>query len=79
MRLVNGIVYFGNRVITVYPGQDPFINDSEETEKNMDDLYQLLDFNFDDIPLDEEELQSFVCKMGKGSQNKKRAMENLNL
>nr|GFA60258.1 hypothetical protein [Tanacetum cinerariifolium] len=29
--------------------------------------------------LDGEELPSFVCKMGKSSRNKKRAMENLNL
>ncbi|GJR31654.1 hypothetical protein Tco_1107886 [Tanacetum coccineum] len=41
---------------------------------------QLLDFNFDDIPqLDGEELLPFVCKMGKSSRNKKRAIENLNL
>nr|GEY68308.1 hypothetical protein [Tanacetum cinerariifolium] len=41
---------------------------------------QLLNFNFDDIPLlNGEELLSFVCKMGKSSRNKKRAMENLNL
>ncbi|GJX58934.1 retrotransposon ORF1 [Tanacetum coccineum] len=41
---------------------------------------QLLDFNFDDIPqLDGEELSPFVCKIGKSSRNKKRAMENLNL
>nr|GEU80337.1 hypothetical protein [Tanacetum cinerariifolium] len=41
---------------------------------------QLLDFNFDDIPqLDGEGLSQFVCKMGKSSHNKKRAMENLNL
>ncbi|GJR77682.1 hypothetical protein Tco_0090047 [Tanacetum coccineum] len=29
--------------------------------------------------LDGEEIQPFVCKMGKSSRNKKRAMENLNL
>ncbi|GJS61391.1 hypothetical protein Tco_0656175 [Tanacetum coccineum] len=41
---------------------------------------QLPNFHFDDIPqLDGEELPSFVCKMGKSSRNKKRAMENLNL
>nr|GEV77021.1 hypothetical protein [Tanacetum cinerariifolium] len=41
---------------------------------------ELLYFNFDDIPpLDGEELPLFVCKMGKSSRNKKRAMENLNL
>nr|GEU81083.1 hypothetical protein [Tanacetum cinerariifolium] len=80
MRLVNGIFDFGSGVITVYPEQDPFEDDYEKTEKSMDDQDQLLDFNFDDIPqLDGEELSSFVCKMGKSSRNKKRAMENLNL
>ncbi|GJX25559.1 hypothetical protein Tco_0231855 [Tanacetum coccineum] len=66
-------------VITVYPEEDPFDDDSEKTENSMDDWYQLLDFNFEDIPqLDGEELPLFVCKMGKSSRNKKRAMENLN-
>ncbi|GJT95031.1 hypothetical protein Tco_1090549 [Tanacetum coccineum] len=37
MRLVNGIVDFGSGVITVYPEEDPFDDDSEKTEKNMDD------------------------------------------
>nr|GEU41558.1 hypothetical protein [Tanacetum cinerariifolium] len=80
MRLVNVIVDFGIGVITVYPEQDPFEDDFEKTEKSKDDWDQLLDFNFDDIPqLDGEELPPFVCKMGKSSRNKKRAMENLNL
>ncbi|GJY09646.1 retrovirus-related pol polyprotein from transposon TNT 1-94 [Tanacetum coccineum] len=34
-RLVNGIVVFGSGVITVYPEQDPFEDDSEKTEKNI--------------------------------------------
>ncbi|GJV60276.1 hypothetical protein Tco_1466376 [Tanacetum coccineum] len=56
------------------------LRDTEEEEKSMDDWDQLLDFNLDDIPLlGEEELSPFVCKMGKSSRNKKRAMENLNL
>ncbi|GKA37751.1 retrovirus-related pol polyprotein from transposon TNT 1-94 [Tanacetum coccineum] len=80
MRLVNGIVDFGSGVITVYPKQDPFEDDSEKTEKSMDDWDQLLDFDFDDIPqLDGEELSSLVCKMEKSNRNKKRAMKNLNL
>ncbi|GJR46830.1 hypothetical protein Tco_1314933 [Tanacetum coccineum] len=37
MRLVNGIVDFGSGVITVYPEEDPFEDDSEKTEKSMDD------------------------------------------
>ncbi|GKB41047.1 hypothetical protein Tco_0885989 [Tanacetum coccineum] len=80
MRLVNGIVDFGSGVITIYPEQDLFEDDYKKTEKSMDDWDQLLDFNFNDIPqLDGEELTPFVCKMGKSSRNKKRAMENLNL
>ncbi|GJV88781.1 hypothetical protein Tco_1532719 [Tanacetum coccineum] len=50
-----------------------------EEEKINDDWDHLLEFNIDDIPLlGEEELSPFVCKMGKSSRNKKRAMENLN-
>ncbi|GKB43906.1 hypothetical protein Tco_0888848, partial [Tanacetum coccineum] len=80
MRLVNGIVDFGSGVITVYPEEDPFKDDSEKTKKSMDDWDQLIDFTFDDIPqLDGEELPPFVCKIGKSSRNKKRAIENLNL
>nr|GEU44575.1 hypothetical protein [Tanacetum cinerariifolium] len=37
MRLVNGIVDFGSGVITVYPEEDPFEDEIEKTEKNMDD------------------------------------------
>ncbi|GKE49520.1 hypothetical protein Tco_1480778, partial [Tanacetum coccineum] len=60
--------------------EDPFEDDSEKTEKSIDDWDQLLDFNFDDIPqLDREELPPFVCKIGKSSRNKKKAMENLKL
>nr|GFA01649.1 hypothetical protein [Tanacetum cinerariifolium] len=67
-------------VITVYREQDPFKDNSEKTEKNMDDWDQLLDFNFNDIPqLDKEELLPFVCKIGKSSSIKKKAIENLNL
>ncbi|GJT42133.1 reverse transcriptase domain-containing protein [Tanacetum coccineum] len=67
--------YFGKDV-----PNEPFEDDYEKTEKSMDDWDQLLDFNFDDIPqLDGEELPPFVCKIGKSSRNKKRAMDNLNL
>nr|GEU72763.1 hypothetical protein [Tanacetum cinerariifolium] len=80
MRLVNGIVDFGSGVITVYPEQYMFKDDTEKIEKSMDDWDQLLAFNFDDIPLlDGEELPPFVCKIRKSSRNKKRAMDNLNL
>nr|GEU89657.1 hypothetical protein [Tanacetum cinerariifolium] len=79
LRLANGVIDFGNGVITIYPEPDPFGDDSEKTGKSLDDLDQLLDFNFDDVPNFSEELPSFICKMGKRNRNKKRTMENLNL
>ncbi|GKC83884.1 hypothetical protein Tco_1139601 [Tanacetum coccineum] len=81
---LKGELYFVKFIINlkeddVEPGE-PFEDDYEKTEKSMDDWDQLLDFNFDDIPqLDGEELPPFVCKIGKSSRNKKRAMDNLNL
>ncbi|GJX84781.1 hypothetical protein Tco_0335555 [Tanacetum coccineum] len=77
--LAKGIVDFGNGVITIHPKPDPFDDDSEKTVKSSDDWDQLLDFNFDDIPKFGKELPSFVCKIGKSNQNKKKVMENLDL
>nr|GEZ87381.1 hypothetical protein [Tanacetum cinerariifolium] len=37
MRLAKGIVDFSNGVITIYPEPDPFEDDSEKTEKSLDD------------------------------------------
>ncbi|GJX36820.1 pescadillo [Tanacetum coccineum] len=68
LRLAQGVVDFGNRVITIYPELDPFEDDSEKTEKSSDDWDQLLDFNFDDVPKSREELPPFICKMGKSNQ-----------
>ncbi|GJU35025.1 ribonuclease H-like domain-containing protein [Tanacetum coccineum] len=79
LRLAQGVVDFGNGVITIYPEPDPFEEDLKKTRKSLDDWDQLLDFNFDDVPKSGEELPLFVCKMGKSNRNKKRAMENLNL
>ncbi|GKB33578.1 DNA-directed DNA polymerase [Tanacetum coccineum] len=79
LRLAQGVVNFGNGVITIYLEPDPFEEDSKKTGKSSDDWDQLLDFNFDDVPKSGEELPPFVCKMGKSNRNKKRAMENLNL
>ncbi|GJS42336.1 hypothetical protein Tco_0567379 [Tanacetum coccineum] len=79
LRLAQGVVDFGNGVITIYPEPDPFEEESEKTGKSSNDWDQLLDFNFDDVPKSGEELPPFVCKMGKSNRNKKRAMENLNL
>nr|GEZ54696.1 hypothetical protein [Tanacetum cinerariifolium] len=79
LRMTKAITDFEAGTITIYHDIDPFLEDTEE-EKSMDDWDQLLDFNLDDIPpLGGEELPPFVCKIGKSSRNKKRAMENLNL
>ncbi|GKC89375.1 hypothetical protein Tco_1150024 [Tanacetum coccineum] len=80
LRMTKAITDFEAGTITIYPNIDPVLEDTEEEEKNIDDWNQLLDFNLDNIPLlGGEELLSFVCKIGKNSRNKKRAMENLNL
>nr|GEY30330.1 hypothetical protein [Tanacetum cinerariifolium] len=55
----------------------------DKKKKILDEIWKdedhFLDFNIDDIPLlGEEGLLPFVCKIGKSSRNKKRAMENLN-
>ncbi|GKE98770.1 hypothetical protein Tco_0022121, partial [Tanacetum coccineum] len=79
LRLAQGVVDFGNGVITIYPEPDLFKKEYEKIGKSSDDWDQLLDFNFDDVPKSGEELPPFVCKMGKRNCNKKRAMKNLNL
>ncbi|GJW11417.1 RNA-directed DNA polymerase, eukaryota, reverse transcriptase zinc-binding domain protein [Tanacetum coccineum] len=37
MRLTKGIVDFGNETITIYPELDPFWEDSDESQKSVDD------------------------------------------
>ncbi|GKA64313.1 hypothetical protein Tco_0763919 [Tanacetum coccineum] len=77
MRLAKGIADFVNRVITLHPELDPFLDNSEETEKFKDDWDNLLDIDFGDIPeIDEAGLPPFICKIGKSKRNKKRALEN---
>ncbi|GJQ99573.1 ribonuclease H-like domain-containing protein [Tanacetum coccineum] len=79
LRKTKAITDFGVGTITLYPDIDPFLEETEEEEKSNDDWDHLLDFNIDDVPLlGEEGLPPFVCKIGKSSRNKKRAMENLN-
>ncbi|GJV86224.1 hypothetical protein Tco_1530162 [Tanacetum coccineum] len=79
LRLTKAITDFGVGTVIIYPDIDPFLEETEEEGKSDDDWVHLLDFNIDDIPLlGEEGLPPFVCKMGKSSRNKKRAMENLN-
>ncbi|GJV35456.1 hypothetical protein Tco_1407933 [Tanacetum coccineum] len=80
LRMTKAIADFGAGTIIIYPDIDPFLEDTKEEEKSVDDWDHLLDFKLDDIPLlGGEELMSFVCKRGESSRNKKRAMENLNL
>ncbi|GJY30292.1 hypothetical protein Tco_0413787 [Tanacetum coccineum] len=79
LRMTKSITDFEAGSVTIYPDIDPFLEETKEEEKINDDWDHLLKFNIDDIPLlCEEELLPFVCKMGKSSRNKKRAMENLN-
>ncbi|GKA47586.1 hypothetical protein Tco_0740469 [Tanacetum coccineum] len=79
LRITKAITDFGAGTITIYPKLDPFLENIEEEENSVDDWDHLLDFNFDDMPQFGEELPPLVCKTGKSSRNKKRAMENLNL
>ncbi|GKA28106.1 hypothetical protein Tco_0714274 [Tanacetum coccineum] len=70
---LRGEIYFVKFII------NPEEDDVEPEGKSNDEWDHLLDFNIDDIPLlGEEGLPPFICKMGKSSRNKKRAMENLN-
>ncbi|GJR12237.1 hypothetical protein Tco_0794889 [Tanacetum coccineum] len=79
LRLTKAITDFGAKTVTIYPDIDLILEETKEERKINDDWDHLLDFNIDDVPLlDEEGLPPFVCKMGKSSRNKKRAMENLN-
>ncbi|GJV80501.1 DNA-directed DNA polymerase [Tanacetum coccineum] len=79
LRMTKAITDFGVGIVTIYPDIDPFLEETEEEGKSNDDWDHLLDFNIDDVPLlGEGGLPPFVCKMGKSSRNKKRAMEKLN-
>ncbi|GJW03705.1 hypothetical protein Tco_1562561 [Tanacetum coccineum] len=78
LRSANAIVNFGEGTITIQPDFDPFLLSSDEEGKpNLDDLETLLDFDFDEVPQTETDLPPMVCKMGKGSRNKKKVMENI--
>ncbi|GJS85081.1 ribonuclease H-like domain-containing protein [Tanacetum coccineum] len=80
LRMTKAITDFGDGTVTIYPDINPFLEDTEEEEKSLDDWDNLLDFNLDDVPLfGGEELPLFVCKMGKSSRNKKRSMEKMSL
>ncbi|GKD26251.1 hypothetical protein Tco_1232465, partial [Tanacetum coccineum] len=79
LSMTKAITDFRVGTISIYPDIDLFLEEIKEEEKSNDDWDHLLDFNIDDVPLlGEEGLPPFLCKMGKSSRNKKRAMENLN-
>ncbi|GKF63542.1 hypothetical protein Tco_0186990, partial [Tanacetum coccineum] len=72
------MVKFGEGTITIQPDFNPFLLSSdEEKNPNLDDLETLLDFDIDEAPQTETDLSPLVCKMGKGSRNKKKVMENM--
>ncbi|GJY14352.1 hypothetical protein Tco_0384774 [Tanacetum coccineum] len=74
----NAVANFGEGTITIQPDFDPFLLSSdEEGNLNPDDLEMLLDFDFDEVPQTKTDLPPMVCKMGKGSRNKKKVMENI--
>nr|GEY17458.1 hypothetical protein [Tanacetum cinerariifolium] len=72
------IINFEEGTITIQPEFEPFLLSSDkEGNPNLDDIEMLLDFDFDEMPPIETDLPPMVCKMGKGSQNKKKFMENI--
>ncbi|GJY89431.1 hypothetical protein Tco_0504627 [Tanacetum coccineum] len=74
----NAMVNFGEWTITIQPNFDPFLLSSDEEKNlNLDDLEELLDFDIDEVPQTETNLPPMICKMGKGSRNKKKVMENI--
>ncbi|GKC80961.1 hypothetical protein Tco_1136678 [Tanacetum coccineum] len=67
-----------NSTITIQPDFDPFLLSSDkEGNPNLDNLEELLDFDIDEVPQTETDLPPLVCKMGKGSRNKKKILENI--
>ncbi|GJT62642.1 ribonuclease H-like domain-containing protein [Tanacetum coccineum] len=78
LRSANAMVNFREGTITIQPEFDPFLLSSdEEKNMNLDDLETLLDFDVDEAPQTETDLSPLVYKLGKGSRNKKKVMENI--
>ncbi|GJT43647.1 ribonuclease H-like domain-containing protein [Tanacetum coccineum] len=74
----NAIVNFEEGTITIQPDFDPFLlSSNEEGNPNLDDLETLIDFDFDEVPQTKTDLPPMEYKMGKGSRNKKKVMENI--
>ncbi|GJU25966.1 zinc finger, CCHC-type containing protein [Tanacetum coccineum] len=72
LTLEKGILDFGNGIITIYPDQIPFNDDSD------DDLDEILaNINVVDLPpLDITDIPPFMCSMGKSARNKKQLSKN---
>ncbi|GKE01762.1 hypothetical protein Tco_1389745, partial [Tanacetum coccineum] len=81
LRLTKAIADFRTGTVTIHPELDPFLESSEEEEKIGDDWDLLLDdLDFGDIPdIKGIDVSQFVCKMGKGSRNKRKQLENYKL
>ncbi|GKA71065.1 DNA-directed DNA polymerase, partial [Tanacetum coccineum] len=78
LRSANAVVNFEEGTITIQPDFDPFLLSSdEECNPNLDNLEELLNFDIDEVPQTETDLPLLVCKMGKGSKNKKKILENI--
>ncbi|GKB59394.1 ribonuclease H-like domain-containing protein, partial [Tanacetum coccineum] len=74
VRLAKGVVDFENGIITIHPDFDLYSDDSDLVEKSDNDWGSM--FNLDDVPeTNDVELPPLICKMGKSSRNKKRALE----
>ncbi|GJZ82006.1 hypothetical protein Tco_0647000 [Tanacetum coccineum] len=78
LRLTKRIADFGNRIITIYPDLDPFIDDSNKANDSEVDWDVILEgIDFGEIPkIDGLELPPYVCNMGKSSRNKKKSSKN---
>ncbi|GJT65727.1 hypothetical protein Tco_1017207 [Tanacetum coccineum] len=78
LRSANAMVNFRECSITIQPDFDPFLLSSDEEKNlNLDDLETLLDSDIEEVPQTKTDLSPLVCKMGKGSRNKKKVMENI--
>ncbi|GJV61124.1 hypothetical protein Tco_1467224 [Tanacetum coccineum] len=81
MVLLRGEIYFVQFIINLEEDEfEPgliFRRSFLQGKPNLDDLETLLDFDFDEVPQTETDLPPMICKMGKGSRNKKKVMENI--
>ncbi|GJR23778.1 hypothetical protein Tco_0972305 [Tanacetum coccineum] len=77
MHLTQGIVNLGNETITIHSELDPFLEDSDDSGKSVDEWDLWLDkIDFGDIPeLEGDDIPCNVCKMGKSNRNKRKLLE----